>query len=208
MMAFRTTECFVCCEDGDEEPVLTNLCLCSDRALHLGCQRRLLKEVEASQGGVCAVCRAPYSNVVQTRRVNTLGALLYASLLAALVLLFSWQLHAFLWMPTDLIALHQQRSEALAPFVAFYALVALGCGFVFCAVQLVAACRPPMRAEARMPSSVEAPRSRPTVTRAAVRAASAAVRSCVRDTARSSSARCFRTARTGCKCHGGVWVGE
>ena len=54
------TECFVCL--GNEPPLLTGLCACTDRAIHLACQRALLRKMP-DECAECAACKTPYTNV-------------------------------------------------------------------------------------------------------------------------------------------------
>ena len=60
-------ECYVCCEVGD---VRTDLCACTDRPLHVSCQRRLL--ASTSNDGKCTVCRTHFRNatLLTDRREN------------------------------------------------------------------------------------------------------------------------------------------
>ena len=61
-------ECYVCCaEDGE---LSNGLCACTDRPLHMECQRKLLETV--SKDGRCTVCKAVYRNVevLQERRLR------------------------------------------------------------------------------------------------------------------------------------------
>ena len=51
--------CYVCEDDGGE---LFAVCLCSDRLLHLECQRLLMHKTPAHRFG-CPVCQAEYTNV-------------------------------------------------------------------------------------------------------------------------------------------------
>ena len=64
-------ECFVCGEEGGV--LLTNICKCVDRHIHVECQRRMM--ALPRHRGVCAVCAAPYKNVVvqQRRRISSWG---------------------------------------------------------------------------------------------------------------------------------------
>ena len=64
-------ECFVCGEEGGV--LLTNICKCVDRHIHAECQRRMM--ALPRHRGVCAVCAAPYKNVVvqQRRRISSWG---------------------------------------------------------------------------------------------------------------------------------------
>ena len=64
-------ECFVCA--SSEGVLLSNICKCTDRYVHLECQRRIL--ALSSHRGQCAVCAAPYNNVVvqRTRHVSSWG---------------------------------------------------------------------------------------------------------------------------------------
>lgn len=55
------TECFVCL--GNEPPLLTGLCACTDRAIHLACQRALVRKMPAIDAAECAACKTPYTNV-------------------------------------------------------------------------------------------------------------------------------------------------
>lgn len=62
-------ECYVCCErDGDD--LRNGLCDCTDRRLHIRCQRKLL--ATTSQDGNCTVCKARFRNAmcVVERRLN------------------------------------------------------------------------------------------------------------------------------------------
>ena len=68
--ASRMTECFVCL--GNEPPLLTGLCACTDRAIHLACQRALVRKMAATDASECAACKTPYTNV-ETRVVRTCG---------------------------------------------------------------------------------------------------------------------------------------
>ena len=77
------TECFVCL--GNEPPLLTGLCACTDRAIHLACQRALVRKMSATDAAECAACKTPYTNV-DTRVVRTCGP--HAAILLLLVLMF------------------------------------------------------------------------------------------------------------------------
>lgn len=77
------TECFVCL--GNEPPLLTGLCACTDRAIHLACQRALVRKMSAIDAAECAACKTPYTNV-DTRVVRTIGP--HAAILLLLVLMF------------------------------------------------------------------------------------------------------------------------
>lgn len=58
------TECFVCL--GDEPPLLTGLCACTDRALHPACQRALVRKTPKADtqfASVCGACKQQYANV-------------------------------------------------------------------------------------------------------------------------------------------------
>jgi len=77
------TECFVCL--GNEPPLLTGLCACTDRAIHLACQRALVRKMAATDAAECAACKTPYNNV-DTRVVRTCGP--HAAILLLLVLMF------------------------------------------------------------------------------------------------------------------------
>ena len=77
------TECFVCL--GNEPPLLTGLCACTDRAIHLACQRALVRKMAATDAAECAACKTPYTNV-ETRVVRTCGP--HAVILLLLVLMF------------------------------------------------------------------------------------------------------------------------
>ena len=65
------TECFVCL--GNEPPLLTGLCACTDRAIHLACQRALVRKMSAIDAAECAACKTPYTNV-DTRVVRIIGS--------------------------------------------------------------------------------------------------------------------------------------
>ena len=71
-------ECYVCADDGGSERVYKNLCLCTDRGIHLSCQRRLL-ETCAGVDCRCAVCNGPYVNATVRieRPINPRAACLY-----------------------------------------------------------------------------------------------------------------------------------
>lgn len=60
-------ECYVCCEVDD---VRTDLCACTDRPLHVRCQRQLL--ATTSSDGKCTVCRTHFKNATLSveRREN------------------------------------------------------------------------------------------------------------------------------------------
>ena len=77
------TECFVCL--GNEPPLLTGLCACTDRGIHLACQRALVRKMAAADAAECAACKTPYNNV-DTRVERTCGP--YATMLLLLVLMF------------------------------------------------------------------------------------------------------------------------
>lgn len=86
-------ECYVCCESGTDD-LRAGLCECTDRWLHLRCQKKLL--VTTSQDGRCTVCKASFRNVkcVVDRRLNVwwlvgqmgLGAM-YCGMILSVVLL-------------------------------------------------------------------------------------------------------------------------
>lgn len=65
------TECFVCL--GNEPPLLTGLCACTDRAIHLACQRALVRKMAATDAAECAACKTPYNNV-DARVVRIIGS--------------------------------------------------------------------------------------------------------------------------------------
>lgn len=77
------TECFVCL--GNEPPLLTGLCACTDRAIHFSCQRALVRKMSATDAAECAACKTPYNNV-ETRVVRTCGP--HAAIMLLLVLMF------------------------------------------------------------------------------------------------------------------------
>ena len=89
-------ECFVCNDDTSESPLLSNLCSCTDRYIHIACQRRLLDTCETD--GKCSVCRTTYANVRAvndervTHRIRMLSFHLLRTLsivlCAALIILF------------------------------------------------------------------------------------------------------------------------
>lgn len=59
-------ECFVCLEGGGV--LLTGLCACTTRAVHLKCQRKMLKKSPKRRESLaellsCPVCKVPYKNV-------------------------------------------------------------------------------------------------------------------------------------------------
>ena len=58
--------CFVCEEPGG---TLLVVCNCRGRYLHVSCQRKLIARAPAHANG-CAVCKAPYANVVMTTRTR------------------------------------------------------------------------------------------------------------------------------------------
>lgn len=58
--------CFVCEEPGG---TLLAVCNCRGRYLHVSCQRKLIARAPAHANG-CAVCKAPYANVVMTTRTR------------------------------------------------------------------------------------------------------------------------------------------
>ena len=49
--------CFICEEAGD----LVRVCQCTDRWMHLHCQKELIRRTRSHQAG-CPVCQSPYSN--------------------------------------------------------------------------------------------------------------------------------------------------
>ena len=62
-------ECFVCLEST--EPLLTGICACTERAVHLKCQQKMLRTSPRKQEGVqafttCPVCKVAYTNVTIT----------------------------------------------------------------------------------------------------------------------------------------------
>tara|TARA_Y100000817_G_scaffold119799_1_gene93862 strand:+ start:4136 stop:4633 length:498 start_codon:yes stop_codon:yes gene_type:complete len=62
-------ECFVCLTA--EGKLLTNLCKCTDRAVHLGCQRKMLQrgvQRDVEQQMRCPVCKSKYANVRLEKR--------------------------------------------------------------------------------------------------------------------------------------------
>ena len=64
--------CFVCEDEGGV--LLHDLCQCTNRSLHLECQRKLML-MTPSHAECCAVCKAPYRNVVvkTTRKLSRRG---------------------------------------------------------------------------------------------------------------------------------------
>lgn len=60
-------ECFVCAEDASAGELIAGVCACTDRFVHLHCQRRLLETCERE--GKCTVCLKPYTNM-KTRTVR------------------------------------------------------------------------------------------------------------------------------------------
>ena len=103
------TECFVCL--GNEPPLLTGLCACTDRAIHLACQRALVRKMSATNAAECAACKTPYTNV-DTRVVRTCGP--HAAILLLLVLMFlsaSSGGASELWIYTHVEAVGGKRSK-------------------------------------------------------------------------------------------------
>ncbi len=84
------TECFVCL--GEEPPLLTGLCACTDRAVHPACQRALVckaPKADTRFASVCGACKREYANVrvCAVRRPSRVAALVGMSVLLALVAL-------------------------------------------------------------------------------------------------------------------------
>jgi len=64
-------ECFVCLESGGV--LLTGLCACTTRAVHLKCQRKMIKKSPKRRENLeellsCPACKFPYKNVHLTSR--------------------------------------------------------------------------------------------------------------------------------------------
>ena len=73
------TECFICLDDAP--PLLTRLCLCTDRAIHPACQRALVAKApkaDATLAAVCGACKQEYRNVSRhvVHRTNRLAYIL------------------------------------------------------------------------------------------------------------------------------------
>jgi len=76
------TECFICLDDTP--PLLTGLCLCTDRAIHPACQRALVAKAPKADdtlAAVCGACKQEYRNVSRhvVHRTNRLAYILLVS---------------------------------------------------------------------------------------------------------------------------------
>ena len=84
----RMTECFICLDDTP--PLLTKLCLCTDRAIHPACQRALVAKApkaDATLAAVCGACKQEYRNVSRhvVHRTNRLAYILLLCSVMSLV---------------------------------------------------------------------------------------------------------------------------
>jgi len=52
-------ECYVCVSESNSE-LLANVCKCTDRYIHIDCQKRLM--LECTNGDNCSVCLSKYNN--------------------------------------------------------------------------------------------------------------------------------------------------
>jgi hypothetical protein len=84
-------ECYICTET--EGVVHANLCACTDRAMHLACQQRLLDTLPTD--GRCSVCKRTYSNLrlapgrMRWKRVGIVTILFLSAVIAIVLGLYA-----------------------------------------------------------------------------------------------------------------------
>ena len=59
-----TLECYICCDASPDKGALVSVCKCTDRVMHIECQRTLIASTTKSI--VCPVCTATYTNAELT----------------------------------------------------------------------------------------------------------------------------------------------
>lgn len=119
-MLSNYAECYVCAEADDT--VLTNLCNCHDRPIHLHCQKKLLATV--SKDGTCTVCKTVYKNIRVRKKIRiNYGAL---SLKLGYGMLMGLTSVSVLFLLAHAVVLMEQSGKPL-PFCAMNCTEPLGC---------------------------------------------------------------------------------
>mgnify|MGYP006105717729 CR=1 FL=1 len=91
-------ECYICA-DFLESPLITDICECKHKIIHISCFRKLIDKVESK--GVCGVCKTQYKNVSVHRKIKIdvfviIGYYLNCFLLLSLLFLSTYNVGHFL----------------------------------------------------------------------------------------------------------------